>query len=263
MLHNTKDYNYQEDPKSFLFVKEDINDLGEFTGYASTFGGKPDNYGDIIVDGSFTDTIIKGGKFKLGIKMLYQHDSYTPIGLYPDLNQNKTGLKVKGKIEMGTQKGNETHVLMKAGIINALSIGWEPLREDAKGRSVSLDEAMTWDDDKGNRYLKMIDLWEISPVTFPANNRAIITDVKFALEHCKSVRQLEQALRELGLTNSAAKYIAGMCKYSLNNEKTYAGDDLKVILGKIKSINTDLAIGGLLKSINIPSVQCEASTENK
>ena len=270
MPFDFKEYDYKEDPKNFCFVKDgDIGDDGEFgyfKGYGSTFGGKPDSYRDVIVDGAFTDTISKGGKFKLGIKMLKQHMWDSPIGIYPEMSQNKTGLKVKGQIAIKTTDGNDTYILMKIGAINALSIGWEPLREDASGRPVSIDDAIEWDNEKDIRILKLIDLWEISPVTFPANDRAVITDVKSVIENAKTPTQMERALRDAGLSRSVAKYITGLCKHSLMNEKTYYDQDLKVMLGKLKNVNDELALGGVLnslRSIEIPVVQCDAEARDK
>lgn len=262
---NFKDYDYIEDPKNFALlmdIKEDIDEKGFFKGYASTFGGYPDSYGDVIQTGAFAETILKGGKFRLGIKMLKNHDSDRPIGIYPETIENKKGLKVVGQIQIETTDGKDTYLLMKMGAINALSIGWEPLREDSKGKRVPLEEAIEWDEKTNTRLLKLIDLWEISPVTFPANNRAIITDVKDALESAKDVRQLELALRDAGLSRSAAKYIAGMCKPSLKNEHTYYKDDLRIMLDKLHNVSKTVAIGGLIGRIEIPSVQCDASTRD-
>lgn len=270
MPFDFKEYDYKEDPKNFCFVKDgDINDdgnFGYFKGYGSTFGGKPDSYGDIIKYGAFSETIIKGGKFGLGIKMLKNHNVDDTIGIYPITSENQKGLKVEGTIQIKTVAGNDTYLLMKMGAINALSIGWEPLREDSKGKRIPIEEAIEWDDKTNIRTLKLIDLWEISPVTFPANNRAVITDVKDALEKCKDVRQLEYALRDAGLSRSAAKYIASLCKHSLRNEKTYYNQDLRVMLSKLKNVNDELALGGVLNSlraIEIPAVQCDAGTKDK
>jgi hypothetical protein len=259
-----KDYDYKEDAKWFPFIKEDISDEGFFSGYGSTFGGKPDSYNDLIKYGAFTETIIKGGKFRLGVKALAEHKN--TIGIYTELSENQRGLKVKGQIEIKTTIGGDTFLLMKMGAINALSIGWEPLREDSKGKRIPIEEAIEWDDKLNIRTLKLIDLWEISPVTFPANDRAVITDVKSAIENASTPTQMERALRDAGLSRSVAKYITSLCKHSLMNERTYYDQDLKVMLGKLKNVNDELALGGILNSLRtfeIPTVQCDAGTKDK
>ncbi|MFO0069569.1 MAG: HK97 family phage prohead protease, partial [Alphaproteobacteria bacterium] len=55
--------------------------------------------------------------------------------------------------------------LLKAGAVNGLSIGYTP------GRWMR-------DPDSGVRKLQVIDLWEISLVTMPANSAAKVTVVK-------------------------------------------------------------------------------------
>ena len=40
---------------------------GYFKGYASTFGGDPDSYGDIVLQGAFLESIASGGRNKSGV----------------------------------------------------------------------------------------------------------------------------------------------------------------------------------------------------
>jgi hypothetical protein len=89
---------------------------------------------------------------------------------------------------------------MKA--FKGLSIGWDFMR-DKKG-NVQKD-AMEYDEKKDVRYLKKIDLWEISPVTFPSNQRATVTGVKNIINHANDLRELEALLREEGQTRHQAK----------------------------------------------------------
>ena len=69
------------DYKIVPFVKEDLQENGIIKGYGSTFGGKPDSYGDIIAHGAFAESIVKKGRGGMGISMLYQHDSTKPLGV--------------------------------------------------------------------------------------------------------------------------------------------------------------------------------------
>lgn len=209
--------NYIEVP--FEIKTEDIKEDGTFSGYGSTFGGKPDSYGDVIRYGAFSDTIRNGGRNGNGIAMLWQHRESEPIGVWTDLVENTKGLKVTGKLALKIQRGLEAYELMKMGALKGLSIGWG-LAKDKDGNV--LEDSYEYDDKKRIRYLKKVDLWEISPVTFPANIRATITNVKSLIENAKNVRELEQALRdECYMSNSAAKYIVSLCK-----EKLFDRDDL-------------------------------------
>lgn len=191
----------------FEVKQEDIKEeSGVFSGYGSTFGGKPDSYGDVIAAGAFADTLAVGGRNGTGVKMLFQHDASMPVGVWTTLEENKKGLKVEGQLAMKTQLGAESYELMKLGAIDGLSIGFEI-------------EEYEVDEKRNIRTLKKINLWEISLVTFPANTRATITQVKSVLETAKTPREFEKGLRELGLSNEAAIYITSLCKDSLRESR--------------------------------------------
>lgn len=125
---------------------------GEFSGVLSTYGNI-DLVGDICEPGCFDEALkAHGPKYPL----LYQHNADEPIGSF-DVVSSDGALTVKGRINMGTQKGREAYALLKAGDIDGLSIGY----------SVP-EDGYRWDDD-GVRHLLKVDLREGSIVTFPAN----------------------------------------------------------------------------------------------
>jgi uncharacterized protein len=216
----------------FSIKAEGISENGSFEGYASTFGGKPDSYGDIIEQGAFKETILNGGKNGLGIQMLYQHDIGKPIGIWTEIIENSTGLKVKGQIAINTSLGKDVYELLKIGAIKALSIRFEP-------RGINAIEYL---ENNTIRKLKNLDLWEISLVTFPANTNATITQVKNAVESAKNERELEHALHGFGLSDNAAKYIVKLCKPSLVEMKNFEDREyiLNEILQTLKKTNTEL-----------------------
>ena len=175
---------------------EDDEAKGMFSGYASVFGNK-DLGNDVVVNGAFAKSIRAKGARK--IKMLFQHDTKEPIGVYTKIKEDANGLYVEGQLAMQTQKGREVYELMKMGAIDGLSVGY---RVDAKGYS--------YDDRGKKRYLKQVDLMEISAVTFPMNPRARVSSVKAAE---RSVRDWETFLRdEGGLSRSEAKVAANAVK---------------------------------------------------
>lgn len=212
MAKNGVSYNSLQVP--FELKTEDISEDGTFKGWASTFGGPPDSYNDIIVYGAFTETLKKGGRNGNGIAMLYQHNSSQPIGVWTKLEELKKGLKVEGQLVMDVQVAKETHSLMKAGAIKGLSIGYDYARLPDGSRDPDAYEIVEKPKGRYVRYLKKLELWEVSPVTFPANTRATITTVK-QFERCKTPRELEDALREAGLSKSSALYIVSLCKHTL------------------------------------------------
>lgn len=142
-----------------------------FEGYASTFGNK-DFVNDIVVAGAFKKTIEE--RFaKKQIKVLYQH--YEPLGIPLHMEEDSKGLYVKAHISR-TQLGNDVLELMRDGVIDRMSIGYDIIQDEK-------------DDKAGTRLLKELKLYEFSPVTFPANEEAII-------EQVKSIDDMEQLLRK-------------------------------------------------------------------
>jgi len=66
-------------------LKQEGEDKGIFTGFGSTFGGKPDAHGDIIEKGAFAKTIMEGGAQRIGVAMLWSHNSDRPVGVWLQL----------------------------------------------------------------------------------------------------------------------------------------------------------------------------------
>lgn len=151
--------------KTFKFdidVKSIDEEEGTFTGYAATFSSTPDSYGDVIDPGAFKKTIKERGD---RIKILFNHLINEPIGKPIELSEDKVGLLVKGKLTLGVQRAKEVLALMKDGVINEMSIGYDTITETIV---------------KGVRHLKEVKLYDTSPVVFAANPEAMITGVKKA-----------------------------------------------------------------------------------
>ena len=98
---------------------DDDKSKGMFEGYASVFGNK-DLGNDVVVNGAFRKSLRTKGARK--IKMLFQHDTKEPIGVYTQIKEDGNGLYVKGQLAMQTQKGREVYELMKMGAIDGLSL---------------------------------------------------------------------------------------------------------------------------------------------
>lgn len=185
---------------SFEYKTEaDEQEAGVFSGYGSIFGNK-DLGNDIVVEGAFAKSI--GRKGAKSVKLLYQHRQDEPIGVFDEIIEDRRGLKVKGRLAMGTQRGREVYELMKMGALDGLSIGY---RVDPKG--------VEYDEKRKRRYLKSVDLMEISAVTFPMNPRARIQAVKGAE---RTVREWEELLRDAGsLSRNEAKVAASAVAVAL------------------------------------------------
>jgi HK97 family phage prohead protease len=172
-----------------LDLKE-VSDEGTFEGYASKFDDR-DQGGDMVLRGAFTKSLrTRSAK---AVKMLWQHDPSYPIGIWEQMSEDASGLYVKGRLLTSVAKAKETYELMKAGVIDGLSIGYRTIKASR-------------DDATGYRQLKELDLWEISLVTFPMLTSATVTSVKGDW----SKRDAERVLRDAGMPNAmAVKLIAG------------------------------------------------------
>lgn len=142
------------------------NGIGIIEGLASTFGNT-DRVGDVIAVGAFTDTIEEIKARKGHIPMLWQHDSRVVIGKFraSDMVETNQGLFVKGEINLNTAKGKDAHELLKAEDVSDFSIGFRTLESE-------------FDEVARVNVIEKVDLREISIVTFPANEEAVVTAVK-------------------------------------------------------------------------------------
>ena len=165
--------------------------------------------------------------------MLWSHDSKLPIGTWVELEENKKGLRVTGKLTKGVKQADEALLLMRDKALSGLSIGYDLKNGDYE-----------YDDKKGIRYLKRVNLWEISPVVFPANTRAQITGVK-AIEDAKTERELETALRDAGLSQKQALIMVSRCKPYLREIRERKS--LKDILSVLHSVNTQMEVRNIFK----------------
>lgn len=180
-----------------------LKETGEFEGYGSTFGGGPDAYGDVIAEGAYADSLAAHKAKGSMPKLFWQHQSDQPIGKWLDAKEDSHGLLLKGKLNMGVQRGKEAYELLKEGDIDGLSIGYR-----IKEYSV--------DTDSGVWTLEKLDLVEVSIVSVGANEHAIVQSVKAAkaahdlMERLKAgdrltEREFETWLKGLGLSNSQAE----------------------------------------------------------
>lgn len=167
-----------------------------FSGYGAVFGNV-DSYGDVIAPGAFAKSLADHQEAGSSPLMFLNHDAFDslPIGVWTELVEDGYGLKVAGEL-LDTQAGRDTYVALKAGAINGLSIGFRPVAFDMRSKP-----------EDPRRTLKQVDLVEVSVVTLPANTKARVQAVK-SLGEEMSVRQLEELLRDLGLTKSESIAVA-------------------------------------------------------
>ncbi len=144
--------------------------------------------------------------------MLWQHDSWQPIGVWDDLAADGKGLWGKGRLLPGVKAADEALILLKAGALQGLSIGYRELDVEPDGNV---------------RQLKKLDLLESSIVSFPANRRARVDSVKSRLDggELPTLPEFEEFLREAGFSKTQATAIAGKgLSHLLRSESGSASD---------------------------------------
>lgn len=171
------------------FEIKGVEEDGTFTGYASVFN-VIDSQNDAILKGAFEKTIKKR---KGDIKMLWQHKVDEPIGNFIYLREDSHGLLVKGKLMLDVQRAKEAYALLQSGVINGMSIGYAVLEAD-------------YNDEIGVRLIVEVDLFEVSLVTFPANEDAVITSVKNS--EISTMRDMQKLLVKKGYSYKEAEAIA-------------------------------------------------------
>lgn len=204
------------------------NDMS-FTGYGAVFGNI-DSYGDVIKKGAFARTIHEAKTTGQWPAMLEQHGGWgmtasdlTPIGVWTDLEEDEVGLKVAGKFAP-TPRGQEMHALMKMTprpAINGLSIGYLPIKWTNRSKP-----------EEPRRTLEEVKLFEISPVTFPANGKARVGSVKAA---DFTEREFERLLmQDAGFSRADARIIInqGFTALTAMQDAGDAARELRAALGR-------------------------------
>jgi HK97 family phage prohead protease len=155
-----------------------MQDDGEISGYASVFN-MADGYGDVVLKGAFATAVndFKSGKRP---KLLWQHDVNSPIGVIEDIVEDNYGLFIGCCLLMEIPKAKEIYHLLKNKAIDGFSIGYR-IRDSYFSNN--------------NQYLTDIDLLEVSIVTFPACQSAVVEDVKSQLYVLQKIKEISNKLK--------------------------------------------------------------------
>lgn len=174
-----------------------------FSGYGAVFGNV-DSYGDVIDPGAFANTLAEAHKTGIFPMMLMQHGGWgitssdmNPIGVWDKLSEDGYGLNAEGVLAP-TQNGIEMYTLMgmkPRPAITGLSIGYIAKKYTSRSKP-----------EEPRRRLHEIDLMEISPVSFPANGKARVSNVKSAAGDF-SERDFEQLMQDAGLSRKEARVV--------------------------------------------------------
>lgn len=223
--------------KDFALQVKDLSEDGTFEGYASTFGGSPDSYGDVIAPGAFAETLAEHRRAGTMPMMFFGHDMRTlPIGDWIEMAEDGKGLWAKGRIELEDDFGARVYLAMKKKRVRGLSIGYSIPAGGAEP-----DQKRT-----GVTILKKIRLVEVSVVNNPANKRSLVETVKsdrmeeFARRlrdgNPMPIKEFEDILREAGVPKSMATQIAsvGYAKATLGEPEGEKADDATAFLTALR-----------------------------
>lgn len=199
------------------FELKAVDDSGNFEGYAAVFNNI-DLGDDVILPGAFTKVkTTRSGKLKLAL----YHDLTRLVGL-ADFTQDDHGLLVKGKVNQAVSYAKDAYELMKAGILDSMSIGFNTIKADLEERA-----------GRTIRVIKEAELWEASFVPFGMNPAAQVLTVK------SDIRLFENALRDrMGLSQKEAAAVASLGYPALRRD---GGSEATAIVEELKDISTIFA----------------------
>ena len=175
------------------------------TGYASAFnypidsGTRHHPETTLVRPGAFTKTLQEHSD---RVQVLVNHGmdprwGMSPVAAITDMHQDQTGLRVSADI-IDDPSFDPLVASLKAGAFRAMSIQFEPVKE-------------SHNDDRTERYLDELALWEWGPVTFPANEGAVAelnTLMKFAADLAASQAEtLEDESRQRTLEASRLTWV--------------------------------------------------------
>jgi HK97 family phage prohead protease len=195
------------------FELKAVDDAGNFEGYAAVFNNV-DLGDDVILPGAFTQVkTTRGGKLKLAL----YHDLTRLVGA-ADYTQDDHGLLLKGRVNLAVSYARDAYELMKAEILDSMSIGFNTIKADFEERA-----------GRRVRLIKEAELWEASFVPFGMNPAAQVLTVK------SDIRLFENALRErMGLSQKEAAAVASLGYPALRRD---GGSEATAIVEELKTLS--------------------------
>lgn len=182
-----------------------VGEAGEFTGLASVYGNV-DLGGDMVERGAFAQTLAHKGNTR---PLLWQHRTDEPIGV-GKLEDGAEGLTIHGKLNLAVTRAREAYELLKQGAVRGLSIGYKVAKQRMDG---------------DGRRLMALELFEVSLVTLPMNESALVTGVK-TRQSLTTVREFEHFLKDSGFSRREAAAVALHGWKGLQDAGDDAEDDL-------------------------------------
>lgn len=153
------------------------DEAGTISGFFSTYDRIPDSYGDVIAPGAFAETIKARKESGHPFPLCWNHDLNIIIGSVDpdDIEDTEKGPHMTAHF-FNSATAQEKRELVKLGVVYQFSFAYDIL--DAG--PVTLEDGT-----KANE-LRKLDLFEVSIVPIPANQNAVMTDVKAGRRNSKA-----------------------------------------------------------------------------
>lgn len=167
-------------------------DAGTISGYFSTYDREPDSYGDIIAPGAFTETIKNREASGHPFPLCWNHDLNQIIGKVDAIEDTEKGPLMTASF-FDSPLAQEKREIVKSGVVYQFSfaydvLAWQrPTEEEEKAGIANV--------------LTKLDLFEVSIVPIPANQNAVMTDIKSGRRNKKTdeekIRQIISLANQL------------------------------------------------------------------
>ena len=160
----------------FKTINFKADDTGKISGFFSTYDEEPDSYGDIVAPGAFTDTIKAREATGHPFPLCFNHNMDAVIGTVDSIEDTEKGPLITASF-FNTEKAQEVREMVKSGAVYQFSFaydvkGWKEPTEEQKAKGIA-------------NVLTKVDLFEVSVVVVPANQNAVVTDIKSGKRNSK------------------------------------------------------------------------------
>ena len=149
------------------------DEAGKISGFFSTYEKTPDSYGDIIEPGAFTKTIEKRKESGHPFPLCWNHDFSSVIGVVDTVEEKEIGPYIEASF-LDTALAQDVRKMVQSGAVYQFSFAYDVL----SWREPTADEKKMG----VQNVLQEVEVFEISVVTVPANQNAVVTDIKGAIE---------------------------------------------------------------------------------
>ena len=220
-------------------LKDDGNGIIE--GYFSTYEKTPDSSGDIIEPGAFTETLEKRKESGHPFPLCFNHDFSAVIGAVDEVKDTEKGPFIRAHF-LNTELAQDVRKMLQSGAIYQFSFAYDILgvrKPDEEEQKVGVFQVLT-----------KLEVFEVSVVTVPANQNAVVTDVKSGRRNSKKDAEVIKQIRDLAQSlldedddtkpgeNQAENGKAATAVNEASKEQAGAGNskETEALLDKINSI---------------------------